>query len=69
MKWYRKMQWFNGDKGYGFITDDQGRGRYLRSVSPGINGSGYKSLEEARGFQLSVENDARSNKSRAVNVP
>ena len=62
-----KVKWFNGDKGYGFITDDQGQGDILVHFS-GINGSGYKSLEEGQKVSFEVENDARSNKSRAVNV-
>ena len=62
-----KVKWFNGDKGYGFITDDQGQGDIFVHLS-GINGSGYKSLEEGQKVSFEVENDARSNKSRAVNV-
>ena len=62
-----KVKWFNGDKGYGFITDDQDQGDIFVHFS-GINGSGYKSLEEGQKVSFEVENDARSNKSRAVNV-
>ena len=62
-----KVKWFNGDKGYGFITDDQGQCDILVHFS-GINGNGYKSLEEGQKVSFEVENDARSNKSRAVNV-
>ena len=62
-----KVKWFNGDKGYGFITDDQGQGDIFVHFS-GINGNGYKSLEEGQKVSFEVENDARSNKSRAVNV-
>ena len=62
-----KVKWFNGDKGYGFITDDHGQGDIFVHFS-GINGNGYKSLEEGQKVSFEVENDARSNKSRAVNV-
>ena len=62
-----KVKWFNGDKGYGFITDDQSQGDIFVHFS-GINGNGYKSLEEGQKVSFEVENDARSNKSRAVNV-
>ena len=62
-----KVKWFNGDKGYGFIMDDQGQGDIFVHFS-GINGNGYKSLEEGQKVSFEVENDARSNKSRAVNV-
>ena len=63
-----KVKWFNGDKGYGFITDDQGQGDIFVHFS-GINGSGYKSLEEGQKVSFEIENDARSNKSRAVTSP
>ena len=62
-----KVKWFNCEKGYGFITDDQGQGDIFVHFS-GINGNGYKSLEEGQKVSFEVENDARSNKSRAVNV-
>ena len=62
-----KVKWFNGDKGYGFITDDLGQGDIFVHFS-GINANGYKALDEGQKVSFEVENDARSNKSRAVNV-
>ena len=62
-----KVKWFDSKKGYGFITDDQGQGDIFVHFS-GINGNGYKSLEEGQKVSFEVKNDARSNKSRAVNV-
>jgi len=39
------VKWFNDDKGYGFITSDEG-GNDLFVHHSGIAGNGFKSLEE-----------------------
>ena len=60
-----KVKWFNPEKGYGFISDDNGQGDIFVHFS-GINGSGYKSLEEGQKVSYDVENDERSGKTRGV---
>jgi CspA family cold shock protein len=46
------VKWFSDDKGYGFITPDEG-GEDLFVHHNGIAGEGYKSLEE--GSKVSYE--------------
>ena len=46
------VKWFNDDKGYGFITPDEG-GEDLFVHHTGIAGNGYKTLEE--GAKVSYE--------------
>jgi cold shock protein len=46
------VKWFNDEKGYGFISPDEG-GEDLFVHYTGINGSGFRSLEE--GARVSYE--------------
>jgi CspA family cold shock protein len=46
------VKWFNGEKGYGFITPEDG-GKDVFVHYSAIEGGGYKSLEE--GQQVSFE--------------
>ena len=61
------VKWFNAEKGYGFISGDNGQGDIFVHLSC-INGTGYKSLDEGQHVSYDVENDERSGKTRAVNV-
>ncbi|HWG85350.1 MAG TPA: cold-shock protein [Deinococcales bacterium] len=41
------VKWFNGEKGFGFITPEDG-GKDLFVHFSGIAGNGYKNLEEGQ---------------------
>jgi CspA family cold shock protein len=59
------VKWFNDEKGYGFITPDEG-GKDLFVHHTGINGSGFKSLAE--GSKVSYEEESSDKGPKAVDV-
>jgi len=61
------VKWFSSEKGYGFITREDG-GEDVFVHFSGIAGSGYKTLEEGQQVTFDIETDTRNNKPSAVNV-
>ena len=59
------VKWFSDDKGFGFITPDEG-GRDLFVHHTGIEADGYRSLPE--GAKVSYEAEAGDKGPKAVNV-
>jgi CspA family cold shock protein len=59
------VKWFNDEKGYGFITPDDG-GRDLFVHHTGINGNGFKTLRETS--KVSYEEEDSDKGPKAVNV-
>lgn len=62
------VKWFNAEKGYGFISNDDGSGDVFVHFSA-IQIEGFKKLEEGQKVTYEVEPDPKdSGKMRAVNV-
>lgn len=62
------VKWFNSEKGFGFIKNDDGSDDLFVHFSA-IQGDGYKSLEEGQRVSFDSETDPKnSRKMRAVNV-
>ena len=62
------VKWFNAEKGFGFIANDEG-GDDLFVHFSAINTQGYKTLEEGQKVTFDIEADTRNrDKLRATNV-
>lgn len=58
------VKWFNNQKGYGFISDEQGNDVFVHYS--GLNMEGFKSLEEGAAVEYEVVNGEKG--PQAVNV-
>jgi cold shock protein len=47
-----KVKWFNAQKGYGFITGDDGQDVFVHYSA--ITGSGFRSLQEGESVEFEV---------------
>jgi CspA family cold shock protein len=47
-----KVKWFNGQKGFGFITTDEGEDVFVHYSA--ITGSGFKTLDEGQRVSFEV---------------
>lgn len=59
------VKWFNADKGYGFISQDNGDDLFVHFSE--IQGDGYKSLDENAKVEFVVASGANG-KSQATQV-
>ena len=51
------VKWFNGEKGYGFITRESGEDVFAHFSA--IQGDGFKSLDEGQAVTFDVETSDR----------
>jgi CspA family cold shock protein len=58
------VKWFNNQKGFGFISDEQGNDVFVHYS--GLNMDGFKSLEEGQEVQFEVTQGAKG--PQAINV-
>lgn len=58
------VKWFNNQKGYGFISDENGHDVFVHYS--GVNMDGFKSLEEGQAVQFDVVEGAKG--PQATNV-
>ncbi|MEA3285178.1 MAG: cold-shock protein [Synergistota bacterium] len=48
------VKWFNGTKGYGFITGEDGKDYFVHFSA--INVDGFKTLDEGQAVTFTIEN-------------
>ena len=58
------VKWFNSQKGYGFISDEEGNDVFVHYS--GIESEGFKSLDEGQEVEFEVAEGAKG--PQAVNV-
>jgi CspA family cold shock protein len=60
------VKWFNGSKGYGFITRDNGPDVFVHYSA--IQSDGYRNLEEGQKVEFTVEQGPKGLQAASVTV-
>jgi len=60
-----KVKWFNGQKGYGFITTDEGQDVFVHYSA--IDGSGFKTLEQGQRVEFEITEGQKGLQAARVN--
>jgi CspA family cold shock protein len=60
------VKWFSAEKGFGFIAAESGRDYFVHFT--GINGNGYRKLDEQQAVEFEVEQSERGPKAVRVSV-
>lgn len=61
-----KVKWFNGDKGYGFITVENGPDLFVHYSE--IQGGGFRSLNEGDQVEFEITDGRKGKQASAVVV-
>jgi len=62
-----KVKWFNAQKGYGFITGDDGQDLFVHYSA--INGTGFRSLQEGESVTFEVAQGPKGLQAANVTKP
>jgi CspA family cold shock protein len=60
------VKWFSNSKGYGFISDENGKDVFVHYS--GLNMEGFKSLEEGQAVEFDVVDGAKGPQATNVTV-
>jgi CspA family cold shock protein len=61
------VKWFNGTKGFGFITPDEGEQDVFVHISA-VERAGMSTLNEGQRVSFELERDPKRGKTSAVNI-
>lgn len=61
-----KVKWFNPDKGYGFITQDEGGDIFVHYSE--LQMDGYRTIEDGSEVEFDIAMNEEKGKPQAVNV-
>lgn len=61
-----KVKWFNAEKGFGFITSEDGEDIFVHYSQ--IKAEGYKSLDEGQSVQFNITSGQKGNQASDVKV-
>ncbi|MDR2660443.1 MAG: cold-shock protein [Lactobacillaceae bacterium] len=59
------VKWFNGEKGYGFISGEDNKEYFVHFSA--IQGDGFKTLDEGQAVSFDVEDGQRGEQATNVN--